>query len=188
MESKILVIKGSPRANGNSSVLAEQVVLGAQAVGAQVDSYRIAMMNIQPCNACDLCQELDEGCTLDDDMQTLYPKLLEADGIVLASPVYWFTFCAQMKLFIDRWYALEGPEGSRLRGKRFGLVMTYGDSDPYNSGAVNAFHTFHDILRYLHGDFVGIVYGSASAIGDIQNQQEVLEQAYNLGKMLVETR
>ena len=76
------------------------------------------------------------------------------------------------------------PDGSELRGKRFGLVMSYGDSDPYNSGAVNAFHTFRDMLRYLRAELVGIVYGSASAEGEIEQQAEVMGNAYQLGEKI----
>jgi multimeric flavodoxin WrbA len=117
-------------------------------------------------------------------MQRLYPILREASGIVIASPIYWFTLNAQAKLCIDRWYALEGPGGSALAGKQFGLLLTYGDSDPYTSGAINAIHTFQDMARYLKADIVGIVYGSASQAGEIQNQPVLLERAYQLGQQL----
>ena len=117
-------------------------------------------------------------------MQILYPHLITANSIVLASPVYWFTMSAQMKLCIDRWYALEGPEGYVFSGKRFGIVLTYGDTDPYSSGAINAIRTFQDMLRYLNATLVSIVYGSATEAGEIQKQQMILEQAYNLGQTL----
>ena len=117
-------------------------------------------------------------------MQMLYPKLRSADAIVVASPIYWFTLSAQAKLCIDRWYALEGPGGSALAGKQFGLVLTYGDVDPYTSGAINAIRTFQDMCRYIKADLAGIVYGTASDPGEIQSQAKVLERAYQLGQRL----
>jgi multimeric flavodoxin WrbA len=181
----ILIVNGSPRKKGNSVLLAEQVAAGARTAGAQVESFFLQNMNIQPCNACDACQEASDGdCIIQDDMQTLYPKLRRADAIVIASPIYWFTFNAQTKLFIDRWYALQGSPGNALAGKQIGIVLTYGDTDPFTSGAVNAIHTFQDMFRYIGANIAGIVYGSATKEGEIQNQPGLLEKAYKLGQQL----
>ena len=141
-------------------------------------------MDIRPCDACDICQETRQGCIIEDDMQILYPKLQDADAIVIASPIYWFTIRAQTKLFIDRWYALQGASGNLLAGKQFGVVLAYGDTDPYTSGAINDIHTFQDIFRYLHANLVGIIYGTALAAGEIQYQPALLEQARKLGLRL----
>ena len=185
MSKFVLVLKASPRKKGNSSILADQVAAGAEAAGARVESLDLHTMDIRPCDACDFCQGTGNGlCTIDDDMQRLYPKLREATGIVIASPIYWFTLNAQAKLCIDRWYALEGPGGSALTGKQFGILLTYGDTDPYTSGAINAIHTFQDMARYIKADIVGIVYGSASQAGEIQNQPALLERAFQLGQQL----
>ncbi len=64
----------------------------------------------------------------------LYPKLREADAIVIASPIYWFTMNAQTKLFIDRWYALESPQGNALKGKQFGILLTLWRHRPLQLG------------------------------------------------------
>jgi multimeric flavodoxin WrbA len=182
---QVLILNGSPRKNGNSVLLSEQVAAGARAAGAEVETFLLHTMDIQPCNACDACQGMEEGeCTIQDDMQILYPKLRRADALLIASPVYWFTMSAQTKLFIDRCYALEGLHGSGLAGKQIGIVLTYGDSDPFTSGAVNALRTFQDMFRYTQAEIVGFVYGSASREGEIQNQPGLLEKAYKLGQKL----
>jgi multimeric flavodoxin WrbA len=186
MAKLVLVIKGSPRENGNSSILADKAGDGARAAGAEVESFSLHRMDIRPCDACDTCQETGV-CVLKDDMQLLYPKLQHAEAIIIASPIYWFTMSAQTKLFIDRWYALESTKGNALRGKQFGILLTYGDSDPYKSGAINAIRTFQDMLRYIGGNITGMVYGTAMDIGDVQKQPELIEQAYNLGKKLGNT-
>jgi multimeric flavodoxin WrbA len=183
MGKHVLIFKCSPRDKGNSSILADKAAEGAKAVSAQVECFSIQRMNIQPCDACDTCQETGV-CVLKDDMQTLYPKLQEAEAMVIASPIYWFTMSAQAKLFIDRWYALESSQGNALKGKQFGILLTYGDSDPYSSGAINAIRTFQDMFHYIGADFVGIVYGSASNEGDVLNQPKLLERAYKLGEKL----
>jgi multimeric flavodoxin WrbA len=184
MGKQILVFKGSPREKGNSSILADKAAEGAKSAGAQVETFSLHKMDIHPCDACDICQDT-EVCVLGDDMQLLYPRLRQADAIVIASPIYWFTISAQTKLFIDRWYALESSQGSALKGKRFGILLTYGDADPYTSGAINAIRTFQDMFRYIKADIVGMVYGTASNEGDILNQPELLEHAYKLGEKLI---
>jgi multimeric flavodoxin WrbA len=102
--------------------LADQVAAGAKSAGAEVGSFVLHDMDIRPCDGCDFCQGTDANCVIEDDMQLLYPKLRSADAIVVASPIYWFTMNAQTKLCIDRWYALDTPQGNLLAGKRIGIV------------------------------------------------------------------
>jgi multimeric flavodoxin WrbA len=182
---KILVFMGSPRKEGNSAILARQVAAGAEAAGARVETFCLHDLDIKPCDACDVCRDKTEtDCILSDDLLEVFPKLRQADGIVIASPVYWFTVSAQTKLFMDRWYALGGPEGYALKGKRFGLVLTYADEDPFTSGAVNALRTFQDALNFIGAKIVGMVYGSAWEAGKIRENREVMAKAYELGKKM----
>ena len=90
-------------------------------------------------------------------MQILYPKLLKADAILIASPVYWFNVSAQTKLWIDRLYAFGSAELNLLSGKKFGIILTYEDPDPFVSGAVNPLRALQDMIRYIHADLVGMV-------------------------------
>jgi multimeric flavodoxin WrbA len=184
---KILLVMGSPRKEGNSATLAKQVVAGAKATGTAVESFYLHAMNIQPCTACDACrEETGKDCVIDDDMQILYPKLRQADAVVIASPIYWFTVSAQTKLFMDRWYALGGPkeEYAAFSGKRIGIVLSYADLDPFVSGAVNALRTFQDAFNYVGAEIAGMIYGSASEAGEIGNNRDLMERAYELGKRL----
>ncbi len=186
--TKILIVKGSPRKNGNSAALADQVAAGAREAGAQVESFYLHGMDISPCDACEACQaSADAECIVDDDMQLLYPKLREADAVVYASPIYWFTISAQLKLFMDRCYALGGDEveDHALAGKRIGVVLTYGGDDPFDSGAINAIRTFQDVFRYIPAEIVDIVYGCASDPGEIKANEDVMQKAYDLGRKLV---
>jgi multimeric flavodoxin WrbA len=187
--TKVMIVKGSPRRQGNSAALAERVAAGAQAAGAQVRSHYLHGMDIQPCDACDSCQPAkDAGCVIDDDMQALYPELREADAIVYASPIYWFTVSAQIKLFMDRCYALgdedAGVQGHGLAGKRIGVVLTYGGDDPYDSGAINAIRMFQDAFDYIPSEIVGFVYGYASSAGEVRQNRELMQKAFELGKKL----
>jgi len=185
--SKILVVQGSPRKKGNSAALAEQIIKGAESVGAVAERLYLHDKNISPCQACYACQRPDSsGCAIDDEMQPIYKKLIDADGWIIASPVYWFTMSAQTKLFMDRGlFALFGYKKDVLAGKRIAIAMSYGDTDAFNSGCVNALRTFQDAFKYAGANLVGMVYGSAETPGEIKSNQSLMDQAEALGKKLV---
>ena len=188
MANNVLILKGSPRREGNSAILAEQVAAGAKEAGGQVETVYLHELDIQPCDACDTCQAGDIDCVVEDDMQDLYPKVRAADALVYASPVYWFSVSAQLKLFIDRCYAMgEGedePENHGLVGKKIGVVLTYGGDDPYDSGAINAIRMFQDMFRYVPSEIVDIVYGYAMDEGEIKGNAKVMQRAFDLGTKL----
>jgi multimeric flavodoxin WrbA len=184
MSKSILILKASPRERGNSALLAERIADGARQAGALVESIYLHSLDIRPCDACDLCRENDGECVIPDDMQSLYPKVRAADAIVIATPVYWFTLSAQAKLFIDRWYALLGEKPNPLRGKRFALLLTYGDADLQTSGGIHALDSFEHMVSYLRGEMAGCIHASADEPGDILQQPAVLEEAYQLGYKL----
>jgi multimeric flavodoxin WrbA len=183
MRKNILILKGSPRVRGNSTLLADRLAEGAREAGAEVESFYLNGMNIHPCDGCDSCVETGV-CVQKDDMQQLSPKLLSADAIVLASPIYWFTYSAQLKTCIDRWYALWHGRREVFKGRPFGIILTYGDDDLYSSGGINAIHTFETMMRFLKAEIAGWVYGTANEEGDVLLQPELMEKAYRLGRKL----
>jgi multimeric flavodoxin WrbA len=185
MAKKILVLLGSPRKKGNSAILADQITKGAKSARAKVETIYLHGKTIAPCKACFACQKKNsKGCSIKDDMQDIYLKLLEADAWVIASPVYWFTMSAQTKIFMDRCFALPAYQKDPFIGKRIAIAMTYGGEDPFDSGCVNALRTFQDAFGYIEAQIVGMVYGSAMDAGDIQSNKKVMEEAFDLGKKL----
>lgn len=185
---KVVVLLGSPRKKGNSTVLAEAIVRGVEAGGGKAETIYLNGLNIKPCQGCYACKKKeDSGCAVDDDMQGVYPKLIESDAWIIASPVYWFTMTAQIKLFMDRCFALfsDDLEKSPLANKRIAIAMSYGDADPFVSGCVNALRSFQDAFRYVGAKIVGMVYGSADEPGEIASNTELMNQAEELGKELV---
>lgn len=182
MRRQILILKGSPREGGNSDILAERLAQGAREVGAQVESHSVHNMDIRPCDACDTCRETGGVCVIQDDMQVLYPEIIRTDALVIATPIYWYTFNAQTKLWIDRCYALVmNPEGDVIDEKEYGLLMSH-NSNTMVSGVLNAMQTFKDM--FSRGQIVGVVHGQANRVGDILERPDVLQQAYQLGKEL----
>ena len=184
---KILVLLGSPRKKGNSTTLANQIIKGAEAAGAEVESIYLNGLEIKPCQGCYACKkENSKGCVVDDDMQSLYPKIIASDAMVIATPVYWFNMTAQIKIFMDRCFGLFDAEFTvnPLYKKQIAIAMSYGDTDPFNSGCVNALRSFQDAFRYVGAKMVGMVYGSAEEPGEISSNAALMQQAEALGKKI----
>jgi len=185
-KKRILILTASPRRNGNSTILALKAAEGVKAEGGEADVVPISNLNISPCNACDFCRtKAEAGCIIKDDMQPLYQKIKESQGIIFATPIYWFNISAQMKLFIDRTYAVHNKENWAFTGKDVGVILTYGDSDVFASGGINALRSFQDIFAYVKANLVGTVYGTADKAGETQTNEGLLEESYGLGKKLV---
>jgi multimeric flavodoxin WrbA len=185
---RVLILAASPRIKGNSTILALRAAEGVKAEGGEADVVAIGNLKIAPCNACDSCRTRPEaGCVIKDDMQPLYQKIKEAQGIIFATPVYWFNVSAQMKLFIDRTYAIHGQGGYAFTGKDVGVILTYEDEDEFVSGGINALRSFQDTFAYVKANLVGSVYGRADKAGDVQTNGKLLQKAYDLGKKLALT-
>ena len=183
---RVLILASSPRKNSNSTILALKAAEGVRAEGGEADVVEIGHLKIAPCNACDSCLAKPEaGCVIKDDMQPLYAKIRAAQGIIFATPVYWFNMSAQMKLVIDRAYAIQDKEYFAFTGKDVGVILTYGDVDVFASGGVNALRSFQDICAFAKANLVGTVYGTANKAGEVQTNEELLQKAFDLGKKLV---
>jgi multimeric flavodoxin WrbA len=185
MNKNILILNGSPREKGNSASLAEQLAVGAREAGAQVESIYLHGLDIRPCDACEECRETGV-CIIGDDMQSLYPKIAAADALVFASPIYWFTISAQLKVCLDRCYSFQASRWQEFHAKQAAIILTYGDTDLYTSGGINAIYMFETMSRFLKMKIVGMVYGTTNEVGDAQKQPDLMEKAYKLGKQLAE--
>lgn len=184
-EKNVVIAIGSPRVNGNCAALASRAADGIRDAGGTPAILRLHELAIRPCRACDNCQRnRNFACVQVDDMASIYRQLREAVALLFASPVYWFTMSAQTKLFLDRLYAFVGPEGHGLAGKRLGVILTYGEDDPYRSGAVNALHTFRDASGAMEAPIVGEVYGTASSPGEVKGNEKLMGEAFELGRKL----
>ncbi|AEH60482.1 NADPH-dependent FMN reductase [Methanosalsum zhilinae DSM 4017] len=110
---KVLGVVGSQRKNGNTSALVKEALKPFEENGIDTKLVFLGDYNINDCNGCDGCQDTFR-CIVDDDMQDIYPKILEADAIVLGSPTYFYNVSGDMKTFIDRCYCFEAfDEGDR---------------------------------------------------------------------------
>ena len=179
---KVVAFSGSPRARGNTRTLIDEVLRGVASVGADCEVVDVASADIRPCRACQSCST-NGICVQDDDMRSIYPKIAEADVLVLGTPVYFWGPSAQMKAFIDRWYALvNGDDGNRLKGKKAIIVTAYGDDDPTTPEHVIGM--FRTAFHYTGIDLVGVLGVTASAPGDAARNAQAMREAFELGKGL----
>ena len=105
MKKNILILTGSPRKDGNSELLADAFRAELEANGHVVTKYSAGKKKIQGCTACQKCYSKGDACVFNDDFNELAPLVENADMLVLATPLYWFSFPAQIKAAIDKMYA-----------------------------------------------------------------------------------
>ena len=121
---KVLILSGSPRKGGNSDTLCDEFMKGAIEAGNEVEKIFVAGKNIGYCNACYACK--DTGvCVIKDNMTEVLQKMLDADVIVLSSPVYFYSISAQLKAVIDRTVA----RWLEFRDKEFYYIMTAAEDE-----------------------------------------------------------
>jgi multimeric flavodoxin WrbA len=182
---KVLIVMASPRPRGNSTILAEEAARGARDAGAEVRTVRLSELLFGPCQACEACRQPGaKGCIQDDDLKALHPEIKSARGLLIASPIYWFTMSGQAKLFMDRLYVFGSGSYRELKGKRVGLVLASGDASPCTSGAENAIQSFRDAFAYLGAPVVGLVHAGGGRAGAAAKDKALLKKAYELGRAL----
>jgi len=189
---KVLGLFGSPRRGGNTDILLKEALKGAQSEGAEAEDLHLADFNIMPCRECLKCFN-DGQCIILDDMQKIYRKLLEADIIILASPIFFYGVTAWAKALIDRCQALWsrkyilrdeslGREGKRRKGFFISVGGTKGKR--VFEGAILTAKYFFDVIN---AEYVGeLVFREVDAKGDILKHREALQQAFESGRRLVQ--
>ena len=128
MGKKIVILNGSPRKNGNSFAMTEAFIQAAEEKGHSVTRFDAAAMNVGGCHACETCYKSGKACSFDDDFNTVAPAILEADAVVFAMPVYWYSIPAQIKGVIDRMYSLV-VGGKDIAGKACALIACCEEDD-----------------------------------------------------------
>jgi len=190
---KVLGVYGSPRKGGNTDLLLDRILEGAQAAGAEVESIYARKLKISGCIECGSCDDTGE-CAVHDDMDTVYPLLQEADVIFLASPNFFYNVTAQVKLLIDRSQAMwskklleKTPEQRRKYDGGKGYLICVGATKGKNLfvGVELTAKYFFDALDMSYEG--GLLLDRIEAKGEIKKHPDALEQGLNLGKSAVES-
>lgn len=194
MSKYILAISTSPRVHGNTDLLVDEVIRGINDADDKqkfdVEKLQLWGRNIALCRHCDFC--LAQGhCTIQDEMQQIYPKLIQADGLIFASPIYFMAACAQAKMFIDRcqmfWarrYVLKQSLFDTPRGPRRAVFIACGGTGGKNvfDGAKIMMKWFLDSLEMEYAE--NLLFNKTDQKGAIKNHPTALNDACQLGQKI----
>lgn len=176
MSKNVLILSGSPRKGGNSDLLCDEFAKGAREAGHRVEKIRIAEKNIGFCRACYACKE-NGVCVIRDDMAEVLQKMIDADVLVLSSPVYFYSIDAQLKALIDRTVA----RWLEVKNKEFYYIVTMADEDAASADTTLAcFRGYADCVEGAVEKGV-IIGGGAYEKGEIKSHP-AMQQAYRMGK------
>ncbi|MGB8262160.1 MAG: flavodoxin family protein [Terracidiphilus sp.] len=178
MSKQVLILSSSPRRKGNSDALCDRFLEGARAAHHQVEKVALAEKTIHYCTGCYACQRTGK-CAQKDDMAAILDSMIAANVIVMATPVYFYTMCAQMKTAIDRTVA----RYTEIANKEFYFIVAAADT---NKAAIErTIEGFRGFTSCLDGAREkGVVYGTGAwKIGDIL-ESPAMKQAYEMGKAL----
>ena len=176
MNKKVLIISSTPRKGGNSDKLCDAFAEGAKEAGNKVEKVRISDLKIGYCTGCYACQKAGK-CAIKDDARKVIDKMMAADVIVLASPVYFYSICAQLKALIDRTVVVY-PD---LTNKRFYYLLTMADTDRAKfGGPIAALRGFLDC--YEGSEECGMVCADGVYEKGTVNCTKFIAAAKKLGK------
>ncbi len=188
MSIKVLVISSSPRAGGNTDLLADEVRRGAAEAGADTEKIMLRHMDISPCMECGFCARKGK-CRIEDDMYVLYDKFLEYHRLVLAAPIYFMAHCAQAKIMIDRcqafWsrkYVLKQPLLEKEpEHDRIGAFVSCGGTkgEKVFAGAKVTMKYFFDVLAMEYGE--NLLFNRIDDKGDVLEHPTGMKDAFELG-------
>ncbi len=169
----ILILQGSPRANGNTAWMAEEYKKAAESAGHQVTIVDVAKKKINGCLACEYCHTKGDGaCIQKDDMQELHPLMNEAEVLVLAAPIYYFTLCAQIQAPVQRMYCVNKP----AKVKKMALLMSSYSPNVYD-GAIGE---YRGICNYWQVENMGVVTAKVDEQKTDATRQKVIALASKL--------
>ena len=175
---KVLGISCSLRKDGNSEILVREALASAGRAGAETEFLSLIGKTIRPCEGCYAC--LPKGvCKADDDMQDIFPKLLEADGIIIATPVYLWSISGLAKVFIDRTFSLRHPH-LRLANKVGGIIVVAS-----RTGLMSAANILNLYFSNNHMISADIVTGLAREKGAIEQDLFAMKEAAVMGEQMV---
>ena len=189
MAIEVLGISTSPRVKGNSDLLLCQALAGAESAGAHIEYVRLPDLNIGPCIECNACYTTGV-CKVEDDYQQLLKKMLDADRLIFATPVFFMTVCAQAKILIDRgqclWahkYVLKKRLITPERDRRAMVIAIGGSKSTKQFESIRlTMKSYFDVLEinYVANLFINKV----DDCGEIEKHPSALKEAYRLGSQL----
>ncbi|WP_371371447.1 flavodoxin family protein [Sporomusa aerivorans] len=178
---KLVAFIGSPRKNGNTATLVDEVTRGALDAGTQTTLFNLYDMNIKPCQGCLVCRKTGH-CIMQDDFQNLFKHIIEADVVVFGSPIYVWQITGQMKLLWDRLCGLF-DENFKLRYASKSAIMVYSQGNPNQDAFKASFQSNEAVLKMLGLNVVETILVTAgNDPRAAANNKDLLLRAYEAGK------
>jgi multimeric flavodoxin WrbA len=177
---KMLAILGSPRKNGNTSILLDRIMKGAGKNGVSSEMITLCDMTIKECDGCHACWKKN-ACSKNDDMIRLYEKISQSDILLFGTPVYWYGPTALMKCFIDRFVYFNSPENRKhVKGKMAVIAVPFEENDLSTAAPVTDF--FEKSLAYLGIKLLDrLIVPGVTKKDDASGNERIMELAYNVG-------
>ena len=182
---KAIALLGSPRKEGNTDILASEVLRGTQDVGADTEKVYLDDLWIRPIGeVCDNSRERIDTRN-DDDFPDLLERFLDANIVVLASPVYWQGVSAQIKCFLDRLssYFRHPAYAARFDGKGYIVICTFGRKEIEHGDWIT--RPMKLTVEVLRGKYLGDICASVYRKGKVREMPDILASAYELGRKAV---
>lgn len=175
---EVLILSGSPRRGGNSDMLCDEFMKGAKEAGHKVEKIFVADKKINYCKACYACKKTGI-CAIKDDMGEILQKMLNSDVIVLSSPVYFYSICAQLKALIDRTVA----RWLDFKDKEFYYIMTAAENEKNTMDCT--LECFRGLAKCLEGSKeMGVICAKGVYEKGEINNTTYIKQAYEMGKSI----
>ena len=175
---KIIALQASPRVGGNCDILMDEMIKAAEENGAEVTKYYLEKENIATCKACLYCAE-NPDCVRDDDGNKILNEMVEADGVIFSTPIYYGQMSAQGKLIIDRFYGIGQNPDKSLSGK---AALIFTENQPEGTYEDYIQLTKASPFEFMGYDVIGYVDAGAGPAGAVNEQENKLKEAYELGK------
>ena len=181
MDKKIIILNGSPRPNGNTAALIEAFKKGAEKNGHTVQRIDLQKLNIHPClGCCEGGKNPDSPCVQKDDMDMIYPVYKEADVVVFASPLYYWTIIGQLKCAIDRLFAVAECTADYANPQKEGVLLMAAEGHDFEESV----YWYERLMGHLGWKNLGkVLCGGVMNIGDIDGNPKLLE-AEELGRSI----
>ena len=176
---KIIALQASPRVGGNCDILMDEMIKGAEENGVEVTKYYLEKEDIAPCKACMYCAE-NPDCVRDDDGNKILNDMDEADQVIFSTPIKYGQMSAQGKLIIDLFYGIGQNPDKSLSGK---AALIFTENQPEGTYEDYIQLTKASPFEFMGYDVIGYVdAGSAGPAGAVNEQENKLKEAYELGK------
>ena len=190
MGNKIVFVQGSPRKNGNTRAVTKIAIEAAKEHGAEVTEIDVTTLDFKEpgCTGCYKCQNSDEfKCALNDEVAEKVATLPEYDIIVLATPLYWWSYAAQLKIFVDRMYSLSKYKDqdyqTKLSGKTLGIIATAGG--PYENNLELLESQWKNPAGMLECKFMSCLFPNVTPEeGSLISDPSAVEKAKEFGRLL----